>query len=134
MNKIKKLFARDRFVKHNKIELIELNKGYAKCKFAVTEIHLNGKDITQGGAVFTLADYTMAAAANSYGKIALTVTSGITFLKPSFIGDELTAESFELSHGSKLSHYRVDIKNQNGILIAIFQGSCAILDETIDEA
>ena len=131
MEQVKQLFQRDRFVKLVGIELVELRKGYAKSQFTVADEHLNGKDFTQGGAVFTLGDFTMAAAANSHGKIALTATSGITFLKPSVLGDVLSAEAFELSCGRKMSHYRVDISNQRGELVAVFQGSCSRLEESI---
>jgi len=133
MEQVRQLFERDRFVKLIGIKLVELSKGYAKSYVKVANKHLNGKDFTQGGVLFTLADFTMAAAANSHGQIALTATSGITFLKPTVLGDELTAEAIELSNGQKISNYRVDIHNQKGQLIAVFQGSCSRLDEKIEQ-
>jgi acyl-CoA thioesterase len=129
MEQVRKLFQQDRFVKMIGVELVELREGYAKSVVTVVDDHLNGKDFTQGGVVFTLADYTMAAAANTHGQLALTATSGITYFKPSGLGDVLTAEAEELSCGRKMSHYRVDVRNQRNELIAVFQGSCSNISQ-----
>ena len=48
---------------------------------AVTDSHLNGVNSIHGGAIFTLADLTFAAASNSRGNIALQITSSIQFFK-----------------------------------------------------
>ena len=53
---IKEFFKKDRFADLIGAELIEASEGYAKARLKVEERHLNGGDICQGGAVFTLAD------------------------------------------------------------------------------
>lgn len=131
MEKIRALFARDRFVELIGVELKELKPGYARSQLVVTDKILNGKDLAQGGSIFTLGDFTMAAAANSHGQVALTVSSSITYLKPALFGSTLTAVAIELSNGRRMAHYRVDITNEKNELIAVFNGSCSKLDERI---
>lgn len=131
MEKVRALFARDRFVELIGVELKELKPGYARSQLVVTDKILNGKDLAQGGSIFTLGDFTMAAAANSHGQVALTVSSSITYLKPALLGSTLTAVAIELSNGRRMSHYRVDITNEKNELIAVFNGSCSKLDERI---
>ena len=81
MDAIKRLFDNDRFAKHAGIELIEFSPGRAQASMHITDKHLNGIGLVQGGAIFTLADFAFAVAVNSRGNIAVAVTTTITFLK-----------------------------------------------------
>lgn len=116
-------FKMDRFATEAGIELIEIKKGYGKAQLTVGPQHLNAGNTTQGGAIFTLADLALAAAANSHGTLALSLTSNITFLRGSGPGDTLTAEARERHIGRKTGHYQVDVTNQHGDLIATFEAS-----------
>lgn len=116
-------FKNDRFATDAGIELIEISKGYAKAQLGVEPRHLNAGNTTQGGAIFTLADLALAAAANSHGVLALSITSNITFLKGSKPGDILIAEAKEKHLGRSTAHYQVDVVNQNNDLIATFEAT-----------
>lgn len=116
-------FKNDRFATDAGIELIDIKKGYGKARMAVEEHHLNAGNTTQGGAIFTLADLALAAAANSHGTLALSITSNITYLKGSGPGDILYAEAKERHAGKRTGHYQVDVTNQNGDLIATFEAT-----------
>lgn len=116
-------FKNDRFATEAGVELIEISKGYAKARLVVGPQHLNAGNTTQGGAIFTLADLALAAAANSHGTLALSLTSHITFLRGSGPGDILTAEARERYIGTSTGHYQVDVTNQDGKLIATFEAS-----------
>lgn len=116
-------FKNDRFATDAGIELIDIKKGYGKARMAVQERHLNAGNTTQGGAIFTLADLALAAAANSHGTLALSITSNITYLKGSGPGDILYAEAKERYAGKRTGHYQVDVTNQNGDLIATFEAT-----------
>ncbi len=72
---------RDRLAQALGIQLVEIKEGYGKTAMTVTETHLNGLDHTQGGAVFTLADYAFAAASNSWGIPAVGVSCTISYIK-----------------------------------------------------
>jgi acyl-CoA thioesterase len=83
--------------------------------------HLNSVGIAQGGAIFTLADYAFAAASNSHGTVAVGVNVSITYLKSVTTG-VLTAEAREVGLNPKLASYTVNVTDEAGQLIAIFQG------------
>lgn len=116
-------FKNDRFATDAGIELLEVAEGYSKAKLAITEAHLNAGHRTQGGAIFTLADLALAAAANSHGALAFSLSSSITFLRASGPGDTLYAEARERYVGRTTGHYQIDITNQDGALIATFEAS-----------
>ncbi|GAB6179497.1 PaaI family thioesterase [Desulfotomaculum defluvii] len=116
-DKLKKFFQRDRFAAYNGITLEKVEPGYAVTKMVVTENHLNGVDIIQGGAIFTLADLAFAAAANSYGQVTVGINANISYFKASS-GKILMAEAKEVSSSSKIANYNVDVFNEKHELIA----------------
>ena len=63
-------FKKDLFAEQTGVELLEVREGYSKARLVITENHLNAGRRTQGGAIFTLADLALAAAANSHGALA----------------------------------------------------------------
>lgn len=116
-------FKKDHFAGRVGVELIEIKEGYSKARLVITEEHLNAGHRTQGGALFTLADLALAAAANSHGALALSLSSTITFLRSSGSGDTLYAEARERYIGRTTGYYQIDITNQKGELIATFESS-----------
>lgn len=121
MNHIKEFFKKDRFAEYIGVELIDVSNGTAKATMEIKEHHLNGVGTVQGGAIFTLADLAFAAASNSHGTIAMAINVSISYLKAVKKGT-LIAEAKEVSLHPKLASYRVDIKDEGGDIIAIFQG------------
>lgn len=99
-NKFLKLLENDRFAALVGVELIEIQPGYAVAKMEITEKHLNGVNIIQGGAIFTLADFAFAAASN------------ISYFKPSD-GKNLIAVAKEVSSSHKIANYKVEVFNEN---------------------
>lgn len=83
------------------------------------------------GAIFTLADLALAAAANSHGTLAFSLSSTITFLRASGPGDTLFAEARERYIGRSTGCYQVDITNQDGELIATFESSVFRKDQKV---
>ncbi len=116
-------FKNDRFAAQSGVELLEVKEGYSKARLVITPEHLNAGGRTQGGALFTLADLTLAAAANSHGTLAFSLSSNITFLRASGVGDTLYAEARERYTGRATGCYQIDITNQDGKLIATFESS-----------
>lgn len=116
-------FQNDRFAANTGIQLLEVRKGYAKASLVLTAEHLNAGGRTQGGVLFTLADLALAAAANSHGTLAFSLSSTITFLRASGTGDTLYAEARERYIGRATGCYQIDITNQQGKLIATFESS-----------
>lgn len=116
-------FKNDLFAESAGIVLMEVKEGYGKACMKITEKHLNAGHRTQGGAIFTLADLTLAAAANSHGALTFSLSSNITFLRASGLGDTLYAEARERYIGRTTGYYQIDITNQDGKLIATFESS-----------
>ena len=116
-------FKKDLFATNAGIRLMEIKKGYAKAYLVITKDHLNAGERTQGGAIFTLADLALAAASNSHGKLSFSLSSSITFLRATGLGDTLYAEAKERYIGRSTGYYQVDITDQNNELIATFETS-----------
>lgn len=121
MEKIKQFFKKDKFAEYIGIELLEVKEGWAKSKMEITKDHLNGIGTVHGGAIFTLADFTFAVAANSYGTVTVAINANISFMKAARSGT-LFAEAEEISINPKLGTYTITVTDDNGELIAIFQG------------
>ena len=123
MDKIKEFFKRDKFAELAGIELLEVSPGKAKAKMTVAKHHLNGVDIVHGGAIFTLADLVFAVASNSHGTIAVAINATISYFKASPVGTTLIAEGREIACNPKLGTYIIEVKNEQGEMIASFQGT-----------
>jgi len=122
MEAIKQYIAEnDRFARHAGIELLEVAEGTASARMKITRQHLNGVHIVHGGAIFTLADLTFAAASNSHGTVAVAINVSIAYLKAVDRGT-LFARAREVSRNPKLALYLVDITDDGGDLVATFQG------------
>lgn len=121
MDIIKEFSENDRFAKTLGIELIEVSKGSAKAKMKIKDIHLNSVNTVHGGAIFTLADFAFAIAANTHGNIAVALNVNISFLKAVSEGT-LIAEAEEVSINRKIATYMIRVLNENNELIATFQG------------
>jgi len=132
MDSVREFFKGDRFAARNGVSLLEVRPGYAKARMLVEEHHCNGYRIAHGGAIFTLADFAFAVAANSHGTVAVAVNVNISFVKAGELG-VLLAEAREVSRGPKLSSYTVHVTNEAGELIAVFQGLAYSKKESLAE-
>ena len=121
MEHIERYFKNDHFAERSNIELLAMSPGHARAKMALHPHHLNGYRTVQGGAIFTLADFAFAAASNSHGNVAVAINVSITFMKAAQTGT-LWAEAREISKNFKLGSYTVEVKDDQGDLVAVFQG------------
>jgi acyl-CoA thioesterase len=112
----------DRFARHAGLELLDVTEGSSKVRMEVKPYHLNSVGLVHGGALFTLADFAFAAAANSYEVVAVALNATISYLKAATSGT-LYASAIEVSNTRKISVYSIRITNQEDELIAIFQGT-----------
>ncbi|HEY8910979.1 MAG TPA: PaaI family thioesterase [Desulfosporosinus sp.] len=107
-----KMLKNDRFASFIGLELVKMEPGYAVVRMDILEKHLNGVNMIQGGAIFTLADFAFAAAANASGQVTVGLNANIAYFKASK-GKTLIAEAKEVSASQKIAHYNVDIFNEN---------------------
>ncbi len=121
METIRQYFKDDQFARHCNIELLSVSPGHATARMTLHPHHWNALKTVQGGAIFTLADFTFAAASNSHGTVAVAINVNITFMKAAVSGT-LWAEAREISKNFKIGTYAVEVKDDQGDLIAQFQG------------
>ena len=110
----------DKFAKYIGIELTDVKPGKAKATMTVTENHMNAGNICQGGALFTLADLVFAALVNQGDNMAFAINSTIYYHVSSKLCDVLTAEGHFTSHHPKIPAAQIQVKDQNGTIIATF--------------
>lgn len=129
---LRRFFRRDRFAARAGIRLLEVRPGHALARMRVTPDHLNGVDVVQGGAVFTLADLAFAAACNAQGPVALAINVSISFLRAAERGT-LTAVAREVSRSSRLSTVEVEVRDGKGQVVALFHGTAYVTRDSIAE-
>jgi acyl-CoA thioesterase len=73
--------------------------------------------------VYSLADSALAFASNTHGRVTVAIENSISYPQPVSVGDTLTAVAEEESFTGRLGYYRVIVRNQNELLVAIFRGT-----------
>ena len=92
--------------------------GKAVCSMTLEKRHMNENNVPMGGAVFTLADFVCAIAANGYSeKKTVSQNVSITFLSPAK-GKRLIAEASCLREGRTTVLYAADIRDELGTYVA----------------
>ena len=127
---LKTFFEKDIFARHCGIELIDAADGHAETRMNISGYHLNGLGRVHGGALFTLADLAFAAAVHSRRRVAVSINNSISYIKAAS-GKILTAEADELSSNHRIASYRVNILDETGEIIAVFQGLAYLKNEQI---
>ena len=112
----------DRFAAVNGIQLTEVREGYARAEMTVGKDHLNGGNVCQGGALFTLADLAMAALMNHQGNLTLGISYTIMFLSGAKAGDRLRAEAITVADHHKIPSAEVRITDQEGRFVCHMTG------------
>jgi len=120
---VEKMMEHDAFSKWLGIELVVIEKGYAKIKLTVRDEMLNGFGIAHGGIAYSLADSALAFAGNSHGQKAVSTNTSIAHFSEVKPGDVLTAVTHEVNKGRRVAHYQVNVTNQDDDDIALFNGS-----------
>jgi acyl-CoA thioesterase len=120
---VRKVMAGDRWaLAAAGARLVEVRPGYARTTMRLRDVHLNGVEVAQGGAIFTLADYAFAACCNSHGTVAVALDVSITFARAAARG-VLTAEAIEESRTRRTSVCTVRVTDEEGALVALFRGT-----------
>jgi acyl-CoA thioesterase len=132
MNDLSRFVERDRFAKHLGVEMLEFSPGKAAARMTIQDYHLNSAGTVHGGAVFSLADAVFSVASNSHGTLAMAINVSISYFKAAKSGT-LHAEGREVSLNPKLATYLIDVKDEAGNAIALFQGTVYRKKENIGE-
>ena len=87
--------------------------GEAEAELEITPQMMNSRNVVQGGAIMTLADFAFAVAANHRKMNTVTLSSSITFLGVPK-GKMLIAEANCVKEGRSTCCYRVEVKDELG--------------------
>jgi acyl-CoA thioesterase len=112
----------DRFAANAGCQITEVDAQHAVAVMTVTNGHLNGGNVCQGGALFTLADLAIAALMNYNGQLTFGIHNSIMFVSSAREGDVLTAEAVNVSDHHKIPSVEVCVTNQDGRLICHVTG------------
>ena len=119
LDQIRACFSGDRFATEAAgIHILEAEPGRALCEMPLRPIHLNAAGKPMGGAIFTLADFAFAIAANGHSPV-VTVTQqlSISFLSAAR-GTVLLAEARCLKAGKNTCLYAVEVRDELGTQVA----------------
>ncbi|MCU0631403.1 MAG: hotdog fold thioesterase [Methanolinea sp.] len=121
MDQFTRFFEKDSFAQHAGIQLLEVAPGRARVSMEIRGMHANSHGTVHGGAIFTLADAAFALASNSHGIPAAAINAHISYMKSARSGT-LYAEAREFAQNPKLATYTVEVTDDRGEKVAIFQG------------
>jgi acyl-CoA thioesterase len=116
------IIKKDPFAEYMDIEFVLIEPGHAVSRMELAEHHLNFMGLVHGGAIFSLADATFGAAANSGGKRAMAIHVSIDFLAPPGETDHLQADVRETSRAGRGGHYVMEVTNAGGDKVAVCHG------------
>lgn len=110
----------DRFAAVNNMRLTKVEPGFAEAELLITPQVLNGNNVVQGGAIFTLADLAFAGASNAENDGMVTQCCNLTFLRPGD-GEKLTAVAKVINRGRMTGVYSLEVRNDRNKLVAYGQ-------------
>lgn len=112
----------DRFAANAGCRITEVDDYHAVAEMTVSAEHLNGGNVCQGGALFTLADLAIAALMNNSGQLTFGISNSIIFVASAKEGDRLRAEAVHVTNHPKIPSMEVRVTNQTGQLICHVTG------------
>ena len=113
----RRVFAADRYaVEATGIAIQRVGSHEAQCLLVVEERHCNARGMAMGGALYTLADFAAAVAANSDDLEAdelhwVTTDSAVHYLSPAPRGASLHAVCRAIKHGRTTALYQTIIES-----------------------
>lgn len=114
LEEIREVFSRDRFATEAAgIVITRAEPRFAVCEMEICSHHKNARGTPMGGAIFTLADFTAAVAANGFAEHtdAITLHADISFLSAAK-GTRLIATAECVKHGRSTCLYTVTITDE----------------------
>ena len=115
------------------MEIVSIDEGTATLEMTVRADMVNGHGACHGGLIFALADSAFAFACNSRGDVEVAAGASIDYVAAAMLDDRLTATATERHHGRRGGVYDVEVRRDDGRLIAIFRGRSAALGRRIPD-
>ncbi len=108
------------------IKLTSAGNGTATAELVLTPMHLNGVGICQGGVLFSLADYALAAAFNYTEDSVLSLDVSISYCK-SVKSGRIIASARETARTRSTALGDVVVTDENGAVLAFARGRGFVL-------
>jgi acyl-CoA thioesterase len=120
---VKGMLERDAFSAWLGLDVLEIRPRYAAVRMTVRPDMMNGFGVCHGGVTFGLADSAFAFAANTHGRVTVSIDNSISYPAAVSAGDVLTAIAIEESAANRIAFYAVRVTNQHDSLVALFRGT-----------
>jgi acyl-CoA thioesterase len=120
---VNKMLEHDAFSAWLGLELLEVRPRYAAVRMVVRPDMMNGFGVCHGGVTFSLADSAFAFAANTNGRVTVSIDNSITYPAAVTAGDVLTAIAAEEGAANRIAFYGVRVTNQDQAVVALFRGT-----------
>jgi acyl-CoA thioesterase len=117
------MMEHDAFSRWMGMTVLEVRPRHAVVRMTVRDEMLNGFGVCHGGVTFSLADSAFAFASNTHGRLTMSVDAGISYPVSVRSGDVLTASAEHESDSGPLAFYRVTVRNQSEVIVALFRGT-----------
>ena len=130
LEQIRAYFANDRFASEGLGAVIEqAEPGHAVCRMEIQPQHCNALGKPMGGAIFTLADFAFAVAANAGQQPAVSLSSQIAYLSTAK-GNVLIAEARAVKRGRSTCYYQIDVSDELGTAVACVTTTGFVMDKS----
>lgn len=110
-------FREDRYAMESGMTIDALGEGWAECSFTIAPMHRNANGGVMGGAIFTLADFASAVAANNVHRPTVAQQVSINYLSGTR-GSRLIARAHCRKDGRTTCVYNIDVVDDLGRDIA----------------
>lgn len=115
----KEFFSKDKYATEvTGIDILQVDKNYAKCVLALDERHLNAQGFLMGAVAFTMADFTFAVATNFRRPVTVTLNANISYLSGAK-GKILYSEAKLIKDGRRNCFFEIEICDDLGTKIAV---------------
>lgn len=126
LDEVREKFSQDRFASVNGAVIDAVDEGYAQCSIKLNETHRNALGEVMGGAIFTLADFAFAVAANWNKNPQVSLSASISFLGRAK-GEKLIAKAQKIKEGRTTCYYEVKVSDESGNQVAHMTSSGFVL-------
>ena len=116
-----KMLSQDAYSQWLGIEILECEIGRCKVAMIVRKEMLNSMNKSHGGITYSLADTAFGFAANTHGKLAVSIETSINHIEAVNEGDYLVAESVIEKVNNKLGFNIIEVKRGDE-MVALFKG------------
>ena len=117
LREVRERFANDRFATDNGAVIEEIGDDCARVSMEIDKRHYNAAGGVMGGAIFTLADFAFAVAANWQGTLGVSQTAQITYLV-NVKGKRIIASAKRIKDGRTMCYYEVYVADELGNQVA----------------